>query len=158
MAIFHSLPRNLDITQPSPGPLKAWAVWSSGEWLRRKPFDVRHAVECMKLYWMCDSAGEAVGIPIPAGNNPQESWMSRWATAVGMCEECFQMNQPYPPKNDHISRLGKRKIIFKGALVRDMLVPRRVFLVARTKSEVWQAPISRPLDLKLGGFPPWYSH
>ena len=42
------------------------------EWLRRKPFDVRHVVECMKLYWMCDSNGEAVGIPIPAGNNPQE--------------------------------------------------------------------------------------
>lgn len=42
------------------------------EWLRRKPFDVRHAVECMKLYWMCGSDGEAVGIPIPEGSNPQE--------------------------------------------------------------------------------------
>ena len=27
-------------------------------------------------------------------------------------------------------------------------------MVARKKSEVWQAPISRPLDSKLGGFPP----
>lgn len=26
----------------------------------------------MKLYWMCGSDGEAIGIPIPEGNNPQE--------------------------------------------------------------------------------------
>ena len=63
-------------------------VGPSGEWLLRKPFDVRHAVECMKLYWMCDSNGEAVGIPIPAGNNPQESWM----------ESCRMGNgKTYPP-------------------------------------------------------------
>ena len=35
---------------------------------------------------------------------------------------------PYPPGNDHISHLGKRKIIFKLALGRDMLVPRRVYI------------------------------
>ena len=105
--IFH-------IPRLSMGSPKAWAVWSSGEWLRRKPFDVRHAVECMKLYWMCDSNGEAVGIPIPAGNNPQESWMKSMGNGSWyVFQECFQMNQPYPPKNDHISRLGKRKIIFK---------------------------------------------
>jgi len=40
----------------------------------------------------------------------------------------FSNSQPitYPLGNDHMSHLGKRKMIYKSALGRDMLVPGRV--------------------------------
>ena len=43
---------------------------------------------------------------------------------------CIKKNM-YPPGKDHISHLGKRKIIFKMPFLGNMLVPWRVFIEPR---------------------------
>ncbi len=70
----------------------------------------------------------------PPSSIPQSlmAWYYGWLLNH---EWCMVPWYCYPPGNDHISHLGKRKIIFKSVLVGHMLVPWRVILWWNSKKK-----------------------
>ena len=84
-----------------------------------------------------------LGPKVPASSVESFISMGTWLTPL-INEQTVWLFRVYTLQGINISHLGKRKLIFKTALERDMLVPRRVY-----------GMISYPVLLKVRGFFSW---
>ena len=117
---------------PCPGMLRAayQTTWSSTQVLHslnfRKPvLELIRLTTCLpgflkktrKNVWVCFQV-----IPKKQLNTVRLITTSNWLPEMHW-ENCKSSNKNYPPGNQHIPPGGKRKIIFKSALVGDMFFP-----------------------------------